>query len=122
MTTVTKDTIVHSEPVMGTVVSFRVYPGACSDAAARAAVESSCRRLHELDGLFSTWNPESPMSLLRSDQLGLDGVPPEIPRVIEARAPGLVPAVVGAIQYRRRGVELAYPGLGEFGEPRALVS
>ena len=37
------------------------------------------------------------------------GVNPEleIPRVIEARAPGLVPAVVGAIEYRRRG---ALPG------------
>jgi len=35
------------------------------------------------------------------------GVNPEleIPRVIEARAPGLVPAVVGAIEYRRRGAE-----------------
>jgi maltose alpha-D-glucosyltransferase / alpha-amylase len=35
------------------------------------------------------------------------GVNPEleIPRVIESRAPGLVPAVVGAIEYRRRGAE-----------------
>jgi maltose alpha-D-glucosyltransferase/alpha-amylase len=37
------------------------------------------------------------------------GVNPEleIPRVIDARAPGVVPAVVGAIEYRRRG---AAPG------------
>jgi len=35
------------------------------------------------------------------------GVNPEleIPRVMEARAPGVVPAVVGAIEYRRRGAE-----------------
>jgi thiamine biosynthesis lipoprotein len=81
--TLTEDAIVHIEPVMGTVVSFRVFPGACSDADARAAVQSACLRLHELDRFFSIWNADSPMSLFRSGQLGLEEVPPEIPLVIE---------------------------------------
>ena len=40
------------------------------------------------------------------------GVNPEleIPRVIDARAPGLVPAVVGAIEYRRRGAGARHAG------------
>jgi thiamine biosynthesis lipoprotein len=81
--TLTEDGIIHAEAVMGTVVSFHVYPGACPDADARTAVGAACRRLQELDRLFTTWNPYSPMSLLRSGGIGLDEVPPEIPLVIE---------------------------------------
>lgn len=66
--------LVHTEPVMGTVVSFHVYPGPAPAEAVRGAVERACVRLHELDGLFSTWEPESPTSRFRRGEL--DGEPP----------------------------------------------
>ncbi|HLN06375.1 MAG TPA: FAD:protein FMN transferase [Acidimicrobiales bacterium] len=75
--------IVHAEPVMGTVVSFHLEPGGCPARDARAAVAASCARLHELDALFSTWNPESPMSRFRAGHLRLADAPPEISVVLE---------------------------------------
>ncbi len=81
--TVARDVVVHAEPVMGTVVSFHVYPGVCSERDAAAAVASACRRLHELDRIFSTYDPVSPMSLFRSGVLAKGDVPPELPLVIE---------------------------------------
>jgi thiamine biosynthesis lipoprotein len=68
--------LVHTEPVMGTVVSFHVYAGGgpAAAAAARGAVERACVRLHELDDLFSTWKPDSPMSRFRRGEL--EGEPP----------------------------------------------
>ncbi len=81
--TVTQGAVVHVEPAMGTVVSFHVFPGDCASPDARAAVERACRRLHELDGIFSTWRPDSPLSLLRSGMVAIDDVPPEIPLVLE---------------------------------------
>jgi thiamine biosynthesis lipoprotein len=81
--TLTEDGIVHAEPVMGTVVSFHIAPGELARSEARGALESACRRLHELDAIFSTWDPDSPMSLLRSGRLALGDAPPEIPLVLE---------------------------------------
>lgn len=51
----------HLEPVMGTVVGI-TSPDPLPPAAVRAAVAA----LHEADRVFSTWNPESPLSRLRS--------------------------------------------------------
>ncbi len=81
--TVTEGAIVHVEPVMGTAVSFHVFPGGCASSDARAALRGACRRLHELDDIFSTWRPDSPMSRLRSGMVAIDQVPPEIPLVLE---------------------------------------
>jgi thiamine biosynthesis lipoprotein len=49
----------------------------------KAAIASACTRLHELDGIFSTWKPDSPMSKLRSGVLRLDDAPQEMALVVE---------------------------------------
>jgi thiamine biosynthesis lipoprotein len=75
--------IVHTEPVMGTMVSFHVEPGECPVQDARAAVVSACNKLRELDAVFSTWKPESPLSRFRRGLLGLQDVPSDIGLVLE---------------------------------------
>lgn len=57
--------LLHDEPVMGTVVSFRVELETISRQAAHRAVGSACQLLHEVDMTFSTWKPDSPMSRIR---------------------------------------------------------
>jgi len=68
---------------MGTVVSFHVDPGSCTTAEARAAIASACTRLHEMDDLFSTWNPESPISRLRSGRQCSESLLPDMALVLE---------------------------------------
>jgi len=72
------DDVVGAEPVMGTVVSFRVRPGVAGPPAARRAVDEASGRLHELDAVFSTWLPDSPMSRVRRGALSLGEAPKEI--------------------------------------------
>lgn len=54
---------------MGTIVSFHVEPGGCPATVARAAVAAACTRLHQLDDLFSTWKPGSPINRFRAGLL-----------------------------------------------------
>ena len=75
--------IVHTEPVMGTMVSFHVEPGECPVKDARAAVVSACKKLHELDAVFSTWKPESPLSRFRNGLLGVQDAPSDIGLVLD---------------------------------------
>lgn len=67
---------------MGTVVSFHVDADKLGPARASAAVHAACARLHELDAIFSTWRPDSPMSLLRRGTLSLGEVPSEVAVVL----------------------------------------
>lgn len=71
---------------MGTVVSFSVQlrcRDGCPDPPdARALLEEACSSLHRADDVFSTWNPDSPMSRLRAGSLTLAGVPPEVEEVL----------------------------------------
>jgi len=82
--------IVHVEAVMGTMFSFHVEPGERPDREVSAAIASACTRLHELDAIFSTWKPKSPISRFRAGLLRLDDAPGEMTRVMalceEARA------------------------------------
>ena len=55
----------HAEPVMGTVVSFAVVPGARHGNATAGAIDAACAALHRADAIFSTWDPQSPVSRLR---------------------------------------------------------
>ncbi len=55
----------HAEPVMGTVVSFALYPGELPGPDVRAALRAACAVLHDADAVFSTWDPGSPLSRLR---------------------------------------------------------
>ena len=81
--TLTDDAVAHAEPVMGTVVSLVVFPGRRPICDPGEAINSACARLHEIDRIFSTWNPESPMSRLRTGSCSLDEVPAEIPQVLD---------------------------------------
>lgn len=76
----------HPEPVMGTVVSFTVYPGRLDRSAARRALGEATRGLHHADELFSTWKDDSPLSRLRRGELSLSDAPPEIGEVLDACA------------------------------------
>jgi thiamine biosynthesis lipoprotein len=80
---------------MGTVVSLAIREAAetaaseitsgstaASDALADA-VERALAVLHNVDRVFSTWQPDSPVSRLRRGETDLDAAPPEVAWVLE---------------------------------------
>lgn len=67
----------HVERVMGTAVSFDVRGGT------PATVADACAILHRADALFSTWQPDSPMSRLRRGELSVGDAPGEIAQVLD---------------------------------------
>jgi thiamine biosynthesis lipoprotein len=76
------DTFVHTEQVMGTVVSFRVHPGRSDRDRVQQAVREACESLHAVDATFSTWRSDSAVSRLRRGELALDEAPPEVVEVL----------------------------------------
>jgi FAD:protein FMN transferase len=70
--------VTHAEPVMGTVVSFALHPGELPGPDLRAALQAACAVLQDADAVFSTWDPGSPLSLLRG------GAPPTAPPPVMA--------------------------------------
>ena len=64
------------EPVMGTVVTVQVRGRATTDAAVRAQVDTAIAaviaRMRDDEGVFSTYRPDSDVSLLRDGLRGLD--------------------------------------------------
>lgn len=85
-----------SEAVMGTVVSLVIREAAATtaattetggEAAATSATAAAAQRavavLHHVDQVFSTWQPDSPVSRLRRGELSLDEAPPEVAQVLE---------------------------------------
>lgn len=73
----------HAEPVMGTVVSFSVVPGDGPSAAATRAISSACTELHRADAVFSTWDPQSPVSLLRRGVVAVEDLASEVAEVLD---------------------------------------
>ncbi len=73
----------HAEPVMGTVFSFTAVHGDLPPDAVRAALAAACRTLHHCDALFSTWDPDSPVSRFRRGEAALGQMPPEFTEVLE---------------------------------------
>ncbi|HMK92746.1 MAG TPA: FAD:protein FMN transferase [Thermoleophilia bacterium] len=91
----------HTEQVMGTAVSILVIdepasetpdgngntPRAPADAAPATAVEAALARavaeLHYVDHVFSTWQPDSPMSRLRRGEIAVADAPPDVGWVLE---------------------------------------
>ena len=59
-------------PVMGTIVGF-----GSPDPLPAAAVEEATRVLREADRVFSTWDPDSPVSRWRSGRVRLDQLDPD---------------------------------------------
>jgi thiamine biosynthesis lipoprotein len=72
----------HAEPVMGTVFSFTVVHGDLPPDAVRAALAAACRVLYHCDALFSTWDPDSPVSRFRRGEAALGQMPPEFTEVL----------------------------------------
>jgi thiamine biosynthesis lipoprotein len=70
----------HVERVMGTAVSFDVRGGTPE------AVAEACAILHRADAVFSTWEPDSPMSRLRRGELSVGDAPDEIAEVLDVCA------------------------------------
>ena len=66
---------------MGTVVSLSLA-GTTTDAG-EAAIARAIIGLHQVDRVFSTWKPQSPLSRLRRGEIGLDEAPPEVAEVLE---------------------------------------
>ncbi len=73
----------HVHAVMGTMVSFDVRLGDAKTNAAHLALARACARLDRADAVFSTWKPNSPMSLLRRNAMTLDKAPAEVAEVLE---------------------------------------
>jgi thiamine biosynthesis lipoprotein len=72
----------HAEPVMGTVFSFTLVPGSVPPATVRAALAAACRILHRCDAVFSTWDPDSPVSRFRRGAAAAGSMPPEFAEVL----------------------------------------
>jgi FAD:protein FMN transferase len=73
----------HAEPVMGTVFSFTVVHGDLPPDAVRTALAAACRTLHHCDALFSTWDPDSPVSRFRRGEVALGQMPQEFTEVLQ---------------------------------------
>ncbi len=76
----------HAEQVMGTVVSFAVSPGELSEVEAAAAIGRAVRILHDVDEMFSTYRPQSPLSRHRRGELAAEEMPAELFEVLELSA------------------------------------
>jgi FAD:protein FMN transferase len=72
----------HAELVMGTAVSFAVVSNGPDEVVA-AAIRSACAVLHRADAVFSTWNPQSPVSRLRRGETQLREMPADVTEVLQ---------------------------------------
>jgi thiamine biosynthesis lipoprotein len=72
---------------MGTVVSLAIREAAETTAAATSEIAAAADRaiavLHHVDQVFSTWQPDSPVSRLRRGEIELDAAPPEVALVLD---------------------------------------
>jgi thiamine biosynthesis lipoprotein len=74
--------LTHVEHAMGTVFSLTVVPGDHPQAALRSLLVAACEPLHRADALFSTWNGNSPVSLLRRGEASLAELPADVAEVV----------------------------------------
>jgi thiamine biosynthesis lipoprotein len=78
----TVQTLHHDEPVMGTVVSFDLYPTGLSREREFLALVAARKSLHHVDAVFSTYRENSPISRLRRGEITLDEAPVEVAEVL----------------------------------------
>ena len=86
----TADPIQHREHVMGTVVTFDIYP----EPDAKDIQLTEMRRqlvraqaiLHRADEVFSTWQPDSAVSRMRRGEITVGEAPDEVAEVLAACA------------------------------------
>jgi thiamine biosynthesis lipoprotein len=72
----------HLEDVMGTVVTIDVYTSQPSPHGLSARLATALATLHRADEVFSTWQPDSPVSRLRRGEITLAEAPPEVAGVL----------------------------------------
>jgi thiamine biosynthesis lipoprotein len=72
----------HAEEVMGTVVSFDLRADGLGKQELRAALDSACSCLHDVDAQFSTWKADSAVSRLRRGELDTQAVPNPLAEVL----------------------------------------
>ena len=73
----------HRFEVMGTVVTIDAYADPAQPSKhIESHIARACRVLAQADEVFSTWKPNSPMSRLRRNELGLDQVPAVVAQVL----------------------------------------
>ncbi len=82
MTVAAAPVTTHAEPVMGTVFSFTAVHGELPAATVRAALAAACQILHRCDAVFSTWDPDSPVSRFRRGEAAPGLMPPEFAEVV----------------------------------------
>ena len=73
----------HVHAVMGTIVSFEVRIGDADLKAAHVGLARACARLDRAGAVFSTWKPNSPMSLLRRNAITPGEAPAEVTEVLD---------------------------------------
>ncbi len=71
----------HEEEVMGTVVTIDLFGESPVEKVAHL-VESACDVLHDVDHVFSTWRPDSPISRLRRGELPVEATPAAVGEVL----------------------------------------
>ncbi len=71
------------EPVMGTVASFAVHARELPDDQIQVMLAPSRAFLHHADQIFSTWNPDTPLSRLRRGEISMSEVPDEVIEVLD---------------------------------------
>jgi thiamine biosynthesis lipoprotein len=80
----------HLEDVMGTIVTIDVYTTAEVTGhelgVLRGQLAHACAVLHHADEVFSTWQPNSPVSRLRRGEISLAQAPPEVAEVLQGCA------------------------------------
>jgi thiamine biosynthesis lipoprotein len=75
--------IVHLEHVMGTVVTFTLYPGSETDEPDLYRTLARARALLQRDdAVFSTWKHDSPMSRLRRGEITIEECPEVVGEVL----------------------------------------
>lgn len=73
----------HLEEVMGTIVTIDIYlQDGISAAHVSPSIDRAVSILHKADEVFSTWNPQSPMSRIRRGDMTLAQAPPELGEVL----------------------------------------
>lgn len=77
----------HLEDVMGTIVTIDVYATTEVTGPELDELNEQLARaqavLHHADEIFSTWQPQSPVSRLRRGEISLENAPPEVAEVLE---------------------------------------
>jgi len=76
--------VAHREDVMGTVVTIDVYTAdGQADGEIAAQLATARAVLQQADAVFSTWNPDSPVSRLRRGEITCSQAPDEVRDVLE---------------------------------------